>query len=127
METKFKVSDNSGGIFARCVKVYKKRIGSIGDKVLVSITKIKFKPEVSHETKSRVVINNHMLYKAIVLTTKVGVSRNDGSYLKFNENNIILLTLATEKVIGTRINCCVLKEFRKNKKMKLLMMGRSIL
>ena len=122
METILRVRDNSGGLLAKCIKVYKKKTGNIGDKILVSIQKIRYKKNLNN-IKLKVSIENHVLYKAIIINTKLGLKRRDGRFIKFNENSIILLTRIQEKLIGTRVFCPVLKEFRNKRYMKLLMVG----
>ena len=84
-ETFLKVIDNSGGRVAKCIQVYGNRAGNIGDKVLVSMQKIKNK-----KTLSKLKIENHNLYKGLIIQTKKGILRQDGSKLVFNKNSIIL-------------------------------------
>jgi large subunit ribosomal protein L14 len=121
-ETFLKVIDNSGGRIAKCIQVYSNTNGNIGDKVLVSIQKIKKKnPLVDLK------IENHNLYKGLIVQTKRGVLRNDGSNLRFNKNSIILLTRENEKLLGTRILCPLIKELKNKKFMKILTISSRIL
>ena len=121
-ETFLKVIDNSGGRLAKCIQVYGGKSGNIGDKVLVSMQKIKNK-----KTLSKLKIENHSLYKGLIIQTKKGILRQDGSKLVFNKNSILLLTTSTEKVIGTRILCPLVKELKNKKFMKILTISSKIL
>ena len=118
METFLKVVDNSGGILAKCIKVYKKKIGVIGDKILISLRKMRYKKLSNNSNKSTV--ENHEMYKALILQTKKGFVRKDNRIISFNNNKIILFSRQQEKFIGTRILCLVVREFRNKKFMKLL-------
>jgi large subunit ribosomal protein L14 len=118
MESYLRIMDNSGGIIAKCVKVYKKKIGIIGDKILVSLQKMKAKKINAGSTKTSV--ENHQMYKALIIQTKKGFVRKDNRIMKFKKNKIILLSRNQEKLIGTRILGLVAKEFRNKKYMKLL-------
>ena len=118
METFLKVADNSGGILAKCIKVYKKSIGVIGDKILVSLRKMKYKRLNNNSLKSTV--ENHEMYKALIIQTKKGFVRKDSRIIRFKNNKIVLFTRQQEKLIGTRILGLVVREFRNKKFMKLL-------
>lgn len=120
-ETFLKVIDNSGGRLAKCIHVYGNRAGNIGDKVLVSMQKIKNK-----KTVLNLKIENHSLYKGLIIQTKKGILRNDGSKLVFNKNSIVLLTMTNEKLIGTRILCPLVKELKSKKFMKILTISSKI-
>jgi large subunit ribosomal protein L14 len=121
-ETFLKIIDNSGGRIAKCIQVYNNTKGNIGDKVLVSIQKVKKKNPLI-ELK----VENHSLYKGLIVQTKKGILRNDGSNLKFNKNSIILLNRTSEKLMGTRILCPLIKEFKNKKFMKILTISSKII
>lgn len=123
-ETILKISDNSGGRLAKCIQVYDKRFGNIGDIVLLSIRKIKNKKKLS---KLKVKVENHILFKGLIIQTKKGITRNDGFKISFNKNSIVLLTRANLKLIGTRVLCPVVKELRNNKFMKILTISSKLL
>lgn len=124
METFLKVCDNSGGKLAKCIHVYGNRSGNLGDKILVSIQKIKNKKKLS---KLKLKIENHILFKALIIQTKKGIVRNDGSKIIFNKNSIVLLTRNNEKLIGTRIFSPLVKELRNKKYMKILTIGSKVI
>lgn len=121
-ETFLNVIDNSGGRVVKCIHVYKGRTGNIGDKILISMQKIKNKKKLS-----KLKIENHVLYKGLIIQTKKGILRNDGSKLVFNKNTIVLLTKLNEKMIGTRILCPLVKELKNKKFMKILTVSSKII
>lgn len=127
MGTILKVMDNSGGVLCKCIKVYKKKIGIIGDKILVTVRKIKSKKNALNVTSSRITVENHVMYKALILQTKQGFIRRDGRKIRFNKNSVILLTRLQEKFIGTRIYGNVVKEFRNKKYVKLIMLSSKLI
>lgn len=75
------VKDNSGALEARVIQVLKGKKGRIGDKVVVSILKVQPQSQIKKGT----------VHKAILIRTKRGICRQDGSWLKFDENSIILV------------------------------------
>jgi large subunit ribosomal protein L14 len=121
-ETFLKVIDNCGGRVAKCIQVYGNGSGNIGDKVLVSMQKVKRRNIIT-----KIKIAKHLLYKGLVIQTKRGILRQDGSRLSFNKNSIVLLTLLTEKIIGTRILCPLVRELKNKKFMKFLTISSKIL
>lgn len=127
METLLKVIDNSGGILVKCVKVYKKSIGLIGDKILVSVKKSRQKKITSTVENLKSPVENHFMYKALIIHTKKGILRKDGRCIKFAFNSVILLTRLQEKTIGTRIYGPLLKEFRNKKFMKITLISSKII
>lgn len=126
METVLRVIDNSGGKVAKCIKVYKKRVGLIGDRLLIVVRKSKIKRR-DLLLNLKPAVENHVMYKALVIRTKVGLIRKDGQQFKFEKNGVILLTRAQEKLIGTRIFGPILREFRNLKQMKVLALGSRII
>jgi len=118
-----KVNDNSGGRVVKCIHVYSNKRGNIGDKILVSMQKFKNKKKMS---KLKIKVENHLLYKGLIVQTKVGILRNDGTKLVFNKNSIVLLNLTNEKLISTRILCPLVKELRNKKFIKILIVGSKI-
>ncbi len=121
-ETFLKVVDNSGGRLAKCIHVYGNRGGNIGDKILISMQKIK-----NRNPLLKLKIENHNLYKGLIVQTKKGILRNDGSKLIFNKNSIVLLTMSNEKLIGTRILCPLVKELKNKKFIKILTISSKII
>ena len=118
-ETKLSVADNSGAKLVQCIKVLggsKRRSASIGDVIVVSVKEAipngKVKPgEVT---------------RAVVVRTKKGVSRNDGSTIRFDKNAAVLLD-KQEEPIATRIFGPVTRELRTKKFMKIISLAPEVL
>ena len=104
MQTILKVADNTGAKKVMCIKVLggsKRRCAGTGDIIVVSIR------EISPKSK----IKKGSVQKAVIVRTKKGVLRADGSKIRFDENAVVLLK-QTEP-IGTRIFGPVPRELRK--------------
>ena len=72
-ETKLKVSDNSGARIAKCLYVYRHKVGSLGLTILVSIKLI----------KSQTKLKRGSLHKAIIVRTKLKTRRCEGNFIFF--------------------------------------------
>lgn len=106
-ESSASVADNSGAKEVKVIKVLggsKKKFAQIGDIVKVSVKKALSKGRV---TKGKVC-------KAVVVRTKKGIRRKDGSLLKFDRASVVLLNEQNQP-IGTRIFGPVPRELRDNK------------
>ena len=93
-ESRLTVADNSGAKEVLCIRVLggtRKRYASIGDKIVVS---------VKHALPSGG-IKKGAVSKAVVVRTKKEVRRADGSYIRFDDNAVVLLN-ATDEIRGTR-------------------------
>ena len=111
-ETRLAVADNSGAKEALCIRVLggtKKRYATVGDKIIVSIKNAIPSGNVKKGTVS----------KAVVVRTKKEIRRNDGSYIRFDDNAIVLLNTAGE-LVGTRIFGPVARELREKQFMKIV-------
>lgn len=118
-ETRLIVADNSGAKEALCIRVLggtRKRYASVGDKIIVSI---KNALPGGNVKKGAVV-------KAVVVRTKKEIRRNDGSYIRFDDNACVLLT-ASEELSGTRIFGPVARELRDKKFMKIISLAPEVL
>ncbi|MBN1927531.1 MAG: 50S ribosomal protein L14 [Prolixibacteraceae bacterium] len=103
-ESRCTVADNSGAKEALVIRVLggtKKRYASLGDMVVVTVKSAMPSSGVKKGTVSR----------AVVVRTKKEVRRNDGSYIRFDDNAIVLLNNAGE-IRGTRIFGPVARELR---------------
>jgi large subunit ribosomal protein L14 len=117
--TRLDVADNSGAKSVMCIKVLggsRRRYAHIGDVIKVSVKdaiplgKVK-KGEVSF---------------ALVIRTKQGVRRNDGSRIKFDSNAVVLLNPQLQPV-GTRVFGPVTRELRTEKFMKIVSLALEVL
>lgn len=103
-ESKLAVADNSGAKEVLVIRVLggtKRRYASIGDKVVVTVKSAIPSGEVKKGTVS----------KAVVVRTRKEVRRKDGSYIRFDDNAVVLLNNLDE-MRGTRIFGPVARELR---------------
>ena len=117
-ETRLAVADNSGAKEVLCIKVLggtRKRYASVGDKIIVSVKSALPSGEVKKGTVS----------KAVVVRTKKEIRRTDGSYIRFDDNAVVLLNQADE-IRGTRIFGPVARELRENY-MKIISLAPEVL
>jgi large subunit ribosomal protein L14 len=106
MRTVTDVADNSGAQKVMCIKVLggsKRRYASIGDVIKVSVK------EAIPNSK----VKKGEVLDAVVVRTKQGVRRSDGSLLRFDTNAVVVIN-NQQQPIGTRIFGPVARELRKN-------------
>jgi len=118
-ETKLKVADNSGAKLLLCIKVLggsKRRYASVGDIIVVSVKEAM--------PNSKVKKGNVM--RAVVVRTAKEIHRQDGSYIKFDDNSAVLINQQNEP-IGTRIFGPVARELRAKKFMKIISLAPEVL
>jgi len=123
--TKLRVADNSGAKIVECIRVLGgsgKKIGTIGDVIVVSVKELRSYTCGTMKMK----IKKGDVSKAVVLRTAKEFSRKDGSFIRFQDNAVILLN-AQKQPLGTRIFGPVLDELRLLKNMKLVSMASSLL
>ena len=104
MQTKLEVADNSGAKEVRCIKVLggsKRTIAGIGDIIVVSV----------QQALPGGKMKKGDVRKAVIVRTKYPLGREDGSYIQFDENSVVLLGTGNEP-IGTRIFGPVARELR---------------
>ncbi|HAN18422.1 MAG: 50S ribosomal protein L14 [Bacteroidetes bacterium GWC2_33_15] len=117
-ESRLTVADNSGAKEVLCIRVLGgtgKRYASIGDKIVVAVKSALPSGEVKKGTVS----------KAVVVRTKKEVRRPDGSYIRFDNNAVVLLNNADE-IRGTRIFGPIPRELRE-KYMKIISLAPEVL
>jgi len=118
-ESRLKVADNSGARELLVIRVLggsKVRTGNIGDIVVGTIKKATPNGTVP---KSKVV-------KAVIVRTKQGVRRDDGSYIKFDDNACVLIK-DDKTPIGTRVFGPVARELRDKNYMKIVSLAKEVL
>ncbi|MGD0711622.1 MAG: 50S ribosomal protein L14 [Bacteroidales bacterium] len=118
-ESRLTVADNSGAKEVLCIRVLggtKKRYASIGDKIIVTV-----KDAIPSGN-----IKKGTVTKAVVVRTHKEIRRNDGSYIRFDDNAVVLLT-ATEELRGTRIFGPVARELREKQFMKIVSLAPEVL
>ncbi|OQW52160.1 MAG: 50S ribosomal protein L14 [Proteobacteria bacterium SG_bin7] len=119
MQTRLNVADNSGAKEVMCVKVLggsKRRYASVGDVIVVSIK------EALPTSK----IKKGSVAKAVVVRTKQRIRRNDGSYIRFDENAAVIVNPQNEPV-GTRIFGPVARELRALSFVKIVSLAPEVL
>jgi len=113
------VADNSGAKEVLCIKVLggtRRRYASVGDRIIVT---------VKHALPSGN-IKKGTISKAVVVRTKKEIRRNDGSYIRFDDNAVVLLS-NTGEMIGTRIFGPVARELREKQFMKIVSLAPEVL
>ena len=104
MQTNLVVADNSGAKTARCIKVLggsNHMITEVGDVIVVSIT------SVNPNSK----IKKGQVAKAVIVRTKNKITRPDGSFIKFDDNAVVLVDKENEP-LGSRVFGPVSREVR---------------
>ena len=118
-ETRLVVADNTGAKSIMCIKVLggsKRRYAHIGDLIKVSVKEA----VPSGKVKKGEVLN------AVVVRTRQGVRRPDGSLIKFDRNAAVLLNNKYEP-IGTRIFGPITRELRTERFMKIVSLAPEVL
>ena len=119
MQTNLSVADNSGAKRVQCIKVLggsHRRYAGIGDVIKVSIK----------DAIPRSKVKKGEVYNAVVVRTKKGVRRSDGSAIRFDGNAAVLLN-AQLQPIGTRIFGPVTRELRSERFMKIISLAPEVL
>jgi len=119
MQTVLDAADNSGARRLMCVKVLggsKRRYAGVGDIIRVSVK----------EAIPRGKVKKGEMYHAVVVRTKKGVRRPDGSLIRFDSNAAVLLTNQLQP-IGTRIFGPVTRELRSERFMKIISLAPEVL
>lgn len=117
-ESRLTVADNSGAKSVLCISILggsKKRYATIGDKIVVTVKSAMPGGDMKKGTVSR----------AVVVRTKKEIRRNDGSYIRFDDNACVLLNQAGE-IRGTRIFGPVARELR-DSYMKIVSLAPEVL
>ena len=119
MESYLKVADNTGAKEIHCIRVLggsRRKYGNIGDIIVASVRKAAPGGTVK---KGEVV-------KAVIVRTKRGVRREDGSYVRFDENAAVIIK-EDHNPRGTRIFGPVARELREKDFMKILSLAPEVI
>ncbi|MDH3202589.1 MAG: 50S ribosomal protein L14 [Myxococcales bacterium] len=117
-ETQLDVADNSGAKRVACIKVLggsRRRYAGLGDVIVVSIK----------EALPTARVKKGEVARAVVVRTKRGYQRPDGTYIKFDTNSAVLITKENEP-IGTRIFGPVARELRAKRFMKIVSLAPEV-
>ncbi len=118
-ESRLGVADNSGAKEVLCIRVLggtKRRYASIGDQIIVTV-----KSAIPSGS-----IKKGAVATAVVVRTRKEIRRNDGSYIRFDDNAVVLLNQAGE-MMGTRIFGPVARELRDKQFMKIVSLAPEVL
>ncbi len=118
-ESRLKVADNSGAREVLVIGVLggsKVKTGNIGDIVVATVKKATPNGTIA---KGKVV-------KAVIVRTKQGLRRNDGSYIKFDDNACIIIK-EDKTPVGTRVFGPVARELRDKDFMKIVSLAKEVL
>ena len=119
MESYLKVADNTGAKEIHCIRVLggsRRKFGNIGDVIVASVRKAAPGGTVK---KGDVV-------KAVIVRTKRGIRREDGTYVRFDENAAVIIK-EDKNPRGTRIFGPVARELREKDYMKILSLAPEVI
>ena len=119
MESYLKVADNTGAKEIHCIRVLggsKRKFGNIGDVIVASVRKA---------TPGGTVKKGEVV-KAVIVRTKRGVRREDGTYVRFDENAAVIIK-EDRNPRGTRIFGPVARELREKDFMKILSLAPEVI
>ena len=118
-ETLVKITDNAGGTVGKVFKILgssKKRYATLGEIVVISV-------KVASPRKA---VKKKDVHQAVVVRTRGAYRRKDGSYIRFDDNAVVLLN-ATDELRGTRIFGPVARELRDKGYMKIISLAPEVL
>ena len=119
MESYLKVADNTGAKEIHCIRVLggsKRKYGNIGDVIVASVRKA-----VPGGT-----VKKGDVVKAVIVRTKRGIRREDGTYVRFDENAAVIIK-EDRNPKGTRIFGPVARELRERDYMKILSLAPEVI
>ena len=120
VQSMLKVADNTGAKTVKCIRVlggYKKRYAHVGDRIIVVA-----KTAVPHSStkKSDILL-------AVVVRTKKEIAREDGTYLRFDENACVVIDKKSGEPKGSRIFGPIPREVRKAGYIKIASLAPEVL
>ncbi len=118
-ESKLIVADNSGAKEVLCIRVLggtRKKYATVGDKVIVTVKSAIPSGNIKKGTVT----------KAVIVRTKKEIGRVDGSYIRFDDNAVVLLS-ATDEIRGTRIFGPVARELRDKNFSKIVSLASEVI
>ena len=118
-ESRLKVADNSGAREVSVIRVLggsKRKFGNIGDTVVVTVKKA-----IPNGT-----VEKGKVVKAVIVRSKFGLRREDGSYIKFDDNACVIIR-DDKSPVGTRVFGPVARELRDKDYMKIVSLAKEVL
>jgi large subunit ribosomal protein L14 len=119
-QTILEVADNSGAKRVQCIRVLggsRRRYARLGDIVVVAVKEALPDGNVKKGT----------VQKGVIVRTKKETRRPDGSYIRFDQNAVVLINAATMEPIGTRIFGPVARELRWKEFMKIISLAPEVI
>ena len=119
MQSNLDVADNSGAKRVQCIKVLggsKRRTASVGDVIVVSVK----------EAQPRARVKKGDVHRAVIVRTKKAIRREDGSYIRFDDNAAVLLN-KQGPILGNRVFGPVARELRGRDFMKIVSLAPEVL
>ena len=119
MQTRLKVADNTGAKELMCIRVLggtRRKYANIGDVVVASVKK----------AAPGGTVKNGDVVKCVIVRSATGVRRDDGTYIRFDENAAVLIK-EDKNPRGTRIFGPVARELRDKEYMKILSLAPEVL
>lgn len=118
-QSRLTVADNSGAKNIKCIKVLggsKRRYASVGDIIVASVK------AASPESK----LKKGDVVKAVIVRTTAALRRDDGSYIRFDDNAAVILN-ANKEPVGTRVFGPVARELRGKASLKIVSLAPEVL
>lgn len=118
-ESRLKVADNSGAKELLCIRVLggtSRKYGNVGDIIVCAVK----------EATPGGVVKKGEVVKAVIVRSKSGVRRTDGSYIKFDQNAAVIIK-EDKNPVGTRIFGPVARELREKNFMKIISLAPEVL
>lgn len=118
-QSRLEVADNSGARQVMCIKVLggsKRKTAGVGDVIVVSIK----------DAIPRGKVKKGEVHRAVIVRTRAGIKRQDGSLIRFDKNAAVLVNKQNEP-IGTRIFGPVVRELRAKQFMKIVSLAPEVL
>ncbi|RME03194.1 MAG: 50S ribosomal protein L14 [Planctomycetota bacterium] len=118
MQSMLDVADNTGAKVAQCIRVLgsSKKYAGVGDVIVLSVKKALPSSEIKPGTVMR----------GVVVRTKNRIRREDGSYVRFDRNAVVLLDKDGQNPKGTRIFGAVARELRQKNFMKIISLASEV-
>lgn len=114
------VADNTGAKKVQCIRVfggYRKRYATIGDIISIAVK----------EALPRSQVRKGEVHHAVVVRTRKEMGRADGTYIRFDENAVVLIDKKTKEPKGTRIFGPVARELRSKSFTKIISLAPEVL
>jgi large subunit ribosomal protein L14 len=118
LRTRLIVADNTGAKIVACFKVLgasKRRYATVGDVIVVSVK----------EAAPRGIVKKKAVERAVIVRTKKMIPRKDGSYLRFDENAVVIVTKEGEPK-GTRVFGPIARELRERGFQKIISLAPEV-